>query len=555
MAAAPPSHSLPPTEEIAAPFVSHLEEEDTDDAGSPRQAEPPNSGVAEGAAVERVASFADASPSVASRAYSVHLSLEKACTDAAGPASLPRPLALPEPALKPAEQEARDLEKWKTRRKHIFILTSAGKPIFTRYGDESVFSELFGVFQVLISMVSTASGSGDRRDHLRRVVMGDKMICFSCIGELTYVMVTATQESTRSCMKQLRLLHNQMLAVIPNVNDVLLKTPGYDIRRLFALGDVNVMRHLIHRLNHVPAYYFRALHAAAIPADLRHDVEDIVIRNYAGEDHLYSVILYGNDIVTITAAPRQPLHPDDALLLINFANCVSLIQGEVWAPLCLPRFNDTGYLWCHVSYIGPEVVRSGTIGNPNPGRSPKHNSDSTSRGGSESDNLLLLVQLATGQEHFGALNTSAQQVKDELRTSGLAQQLEQCANNSLIPIDPKVCGTTDMQYFLYVDESSQIVQSAVPPQLADRRSRKRLYRLLLQLKDRAVQCTRTKEPQLFYSTSTENIIVEIHRGCEMYAVFLPSTTKVEMIAATSKLARFIKSEESNYFITKTSIWR
>jgi hypothetical protein len=41
--------------------------------------------------------------------------------------------------------------RWRSRRKHFFILSSAGKPIYSRYGDDSIISGYMGVIQAIIS--------------------------------------------------------------------------------------------------------------------------------------------------------------------------------------------------------------------------------------------------------------------------------------------------------------------------------------------------------------------------------------------------------------------
>jgi len=41
--------------------------------------------------------------------------------------------------------------QWRSRRKHFFVLSSAGKPIYSRYGDDSVISGYMGVIQTIIS--------------------------------------------------------------------------------------------------------------------------------------------------------------------------------------------------------------------------------------------------------------------------------------------------------------------------------------------------------------------------------------------------------------------
>ena len=51
---------------------------------------------------------------------------------------------------------------WRSRRKHFFVLSSAGKPIYSRYGDDSVISGYMGVIQTIISFFE------DNGDTLRQ---------------------------------------------------------------------------------------------------------------------------------------------------------------------------------------------------------------------------------------------------------------------------------------------------------------------------------------------------------------------------------------------------
>jgi hypothetical protein len=41
--------------------------------------------------------------------------------------------------------------RWRGRRKHFFILSTAGKPIYSRYGDDAIISAYMGVIQTIIS--------------------------------------------------------------------------------------------------------------------------------------------------------------------------------------------------------------------------------------------------------------------------------------------------------------------------------------------------------------------------------------------------------------------
>lgn len=44
-------------------------------------------------------------------------------------------------------------EAWRSHRKHVFVLSEAGKPIYTRYGTEEALSSTMGVMIALVSFV------------------------------------------------------------------------------------------------------------------------------------------------------------------------------------------------------------------------------------------------------------------------------------------------------------------------------------------------------------------------------------------------------------------
>lgn len=44
-------------------------------------------------------------------------------------------------------------EAWRSHRKHVFVLSEAGKPIYSRYGTEEALSSTTGVMMALVSFV------------------------------------------------------------------------------------------------------------------------------------------------------------------------------------------------------------------------------------------------------------------------------------------------------------------------------------------------------------------------------------------------------------------
>lgn len=50
-------------------------------------------------------------------------------------------------------------EQWRMQRKHIFVLSDAGKPIYSLHGDEEKLASLCGVIQALVSFVQHGQDS------------------------------------------------------------------------------------------------------------------------------------------------------------------------------------------------------------------------------------------------------------------------------------------------------------------------------------------------------------------------------------------------------------
>lgn len=116
---------------------------------------------------------------------------------------------------------------WELERKHIFILSSSGKPIFSRYGDEQELVTTFGLLQAVISIVM------DSGDDIRSIRAGGRKIVYFMKQSLYFVSISSTNEPEVVLLKQLNFMYNQILLVLTSkVHDVFKSNPAADIRQL-----------------------------------------------------------------------------------------------------------------------------------------------------------------------------------------------------------------------------------------------------------------------------------------------------------------------------------
>lgn len=59
-------------------------------------------------------------------------------------------------------------EDWRNQRKHVFVLSEAGKPIYSRYGSVEALSATMGVMTALVSFVQSAG------DAIRAIYAGEQ---------------------------------------------------------------------------------------------------------------------------------------------------------------------------------------------------------------------------------------------------------------------------------------------------------------------------------------------------------------------------------------------
>lgn len=440
-----------------------------------------------------------------------------------------------------ASPEISSEDLWRTRQKHVFVLTSAGKPVFSRYGDESDFSELFGILQVLISMAATSGPSGSAPEVLRRVTAGsDFSIHFHTVEELSYVMVTRTGESAKACVRQLRMLHHQMLSTIPTVNNVLKKSPGYDVRRIFSHADANVMRQLIKHMSWDPVFMFRAIKVIPVVADLRRDVHRVVSDARLSDDHLYSLLLFRGAIVASLSPKGHALHIDDLLILLNFVSCVLKTQrGEIWAPLCLPKFNDSGYMWCYCARL--------RHGEDDTASSAARESDPRQQ---QQDDGLVMVHLATSQDAFPDLSSSASTIHDVLAQRGLLQELEAVCraheNVSLkwLGFDAASTSCSAVQWFAAMTDAKTLVTSSMPPPLAFSKTRRKAFlRTFAKLRDRLTILSRAPNPLMIHCTDEASLVVLRQKTTEVLVSFLPCTERKEMVDVAMRLVKLVAAKD------------
>ena len=84
-----------------------------------------------------------------------------------------------------------------------------------------------------------------------------------------------------------------------------------------------------------------------IPLDTRNKIRKVLKPNF-------SILLGKKRLIEMHSSIS--LHPDDVILLTNLVySSESFKAVESWTPICLPKFNNGGFLYAHISFLDGEI--------------------------------------------------------------------------------------------------------------------------------------------------------------------------------------------------------
>jgi hypothetical protein len=244
------------------------------------------------------------------------------------------------------------MQLWRAKLKHFLILSSAGKPIYSRHGDDQLITNYIGVVQTIISFYQSTN------DTLRGFTAGDVRFVVMSKGPLNLVAITRLPESDSQLRSQLEALYMQILSTLtlPSMQRMFAARANYDLRRPLQ-GTETLLSALADGFTRgSPSTLLSALECLKLRKSHRTTINNTLLKTRS--DHLlYGLLVASGKLVSVVRPKKHSLHPGDLHLIFNMlfeAGSVKAGGGENWIPLCLPGFNNTGYLYMYVSFLNLE---------------------------------------------------------------------------------------------------------------------------------------------------------------------------------------------------------
>lgn len=401
---------------------------------------------------------------------------------------------------------------WAAHTKHIFVLSEAGKPIYSLHGEEDHLVSLGGIMQALVSFVA------DSGDAIRSIRAGRTQIVFLVKSPLIFVAVSQDGLSNAQLIVQLTYIYNQILSVLTGaqLNRIFTQRRNYDLRRMLS-GSERLMTHLSNSMDTDPSFFLSAVRCLPLPPSVRDTVSESIIR-FAGKvnDVVFGILIANNQLVTLVRMKKYFIHPADLHLIFNLINSSeSFKHSESWTPICLPKFDAGGFLHAHVSYLTDSCPA-----------------------------CLLLLTL--DRNAFFDLSSARAKIIERMERHGSLAAIDSAMKSSTY--STRSIELPEMRHFLYKSRTSaQFTAPEFAVCYRSARERKRLCGVYLAMQNRFHSVSRPLK-LVHQSTTQEVMLGWLTQAFELYAVFSPLQSKLSVITAVNKLLRWIKKEEERLFI-------
>ncbi|KAI5962143.1 MON1 [Candida pseudojiufengensis] len=379
-----------------------------------------------------------------------------------------------------AISKTNDDNEFRSKLKHFFIFSTAGKPIYSMNGSEDV---IIGYMGILTTILSTFQEN--LQENLNVIQLGNelKLIALNK-APIVLVAISKLSHETENFIKdQLEILYNYILSILskPTIDKQFHNRLNYDLRRVLNPLDFENLDKLSIQLTYgleggFELYLSKLLQARQsfrIKYTLRTKMKKL-LKNFKDEDLLFTILAKSNIILEIINHKIHELINEDLEMLIFIVNS-SKIEGEdLWMPLCMPNFNKNGFLYIFV----------------------------------RSWNNLILILISGNKNSFYKLKNLANEIFNKIQTTQNQELWKNYQTDLLTPLSSSIPFV--VKHFIYVNKTlNQFITSEFPQN--DNDQILQMIKYYTTLKNNKSNLKTSKDSKLNYKKLSylkwENIIV------------------------------------------------
>jgi len=445
--------------------------------------------------------------------------------------------------------------------REYFILTDAGKPVFTsRPGgeDSENMTSTIGIMQALISVFI------DDGDKLRCINAGSTRITFALRAPLYYVCASSWGEPESVTRSHLEYLHLQILSIVTaqQLRRVFERRTNFDLRRLLN-GAETFLTSMLSRLEFNLAMATSSLHCLRLEASVRKRAGEALVPPSKMKDILYVVLVARGRVITIVRPKKHSIHPADIHILLNTIHAPSILNSPAsasWIPVCLPKFNPSGFVNAYISFPRKDDGLEAEQQTPSDVVDDLENSVTTimkPRYAQHAQDSGIGLICISGGGDFETIRNWCDSATEKMESEGTLDSIANAFRSGQTEYSVAELGIPGLRHFLYKSRAQvQITCPTFEDPYDDVDERRRLTTLYQIIHD-AIHAKSGQEATLklqYIRSEKESVMGWITQPFELYVTLSPRLPKSAAVGAANAVARWVKKEESRLFLRDAPIF-
>ncbi|CAD8067337.1 unnamed protein product [Paramecium primaurelia] len=250
-----------------------------------------------------------------------------------------------------------DIPEFFTHKRHVFIMTNTGRPIYVRYGNEIKSSIFLATINAIFQKFLLFFFEDKEKQTLFKISHHKCNIYILQRNQITYICSTSSlQDSEFIIYQMLDFLNTQLISIVTDQANIhLSQKPNYDLA--FSVGGSrNLLTLAVKNGLYSPCIAFNSICTLPMTVSLRqfihNNLKEIKLPNI-----IASLLLTETFVIDICRQKNMEFKTSDILIIQSMIQGQGqLKKGENWIPICLPGLSAMGFVYAYIYFFYQNII-------------------------------------------------------------------------------------------------------------------------------------------------------------------------------------------------------
>ena len=251
--------------------------------------------------------------------------------------------------LRTKSNKTMKIEQFYEQKRHYFIMTEGGTPIYSRYGDEIKNCSLLATFSAIITKFTIFNNEKNSQEKLNYICNDNSIIAFLKKGKIVFIALSNKTDSLSFLYSQLELLYQQLLSIVTSERMPILEEKPSSCSTVLS-GINESMEQIIEYSSNTLVGLLSSYQV--LPIENRQKLNNICHKYLKNALICCLMTPDAKEIISLSKSNIINISFNDIILIqCLIMSSDSLRSGESWVPICLPGISSEGFLQLYCNFV------------------------------------------------------------------------------------------------------------------------------------------------------------------------------------------------------------